>query len=210
MHAGGPVSPSRGFLNRFSFEGKLSGTARVVLGFVAGALFALLPVYYYYMGRDAALRTLPGAAREAGGAREPQRSSSPAGDEPGAPNRFAARMTYELTHLPEEPPPPAAKQNPPNATVATAAPRVTAPEAVPALPIPSAAPLPPARRTRPYVRLPGSRRPTGTASRQRPPDSHRAPGSPRYDARDRKGNPQAARDPNGGCRQRAHRGIHCD
>ena len=50
-----PFSP----LPWFSFERKLSGAARVCLGFVTGALFALLPIYYFYMGRDAGLRAVP-------------------------------------------------------------------------------------------------------------------------------------------------------
>lgn len=89
IEGAGPADVS--FLNRFS------GATRVALGFLAGALFALAPVYYYSMGRDAGLRTSPATQ---GGDPVPAASA----DYGGKPNRFASRMTYELTHLPEEPP----------------------------------------------------------------------------------------------------------
>lgn len=85
-------------------ERRLSGASLIVLAFVMGTLFALLPMYYLYTSRGS---NSPAAA--------PLTSTSPASvasDAPlreassgTAPVRFAARMTYELSHTPVEPPP---------------------------------------------------------------------------------------------------------
>jgi septal ring-binding cell division protein DamX len=110
---------------------KFSGIARVVLAFIMGTLFALLPIYYFYTGRD--LRTT---------AASPAEPLNPAPETPRAAGatapaaRFAGRMTYELSHTPAEPVPapvrmtaPAPAQTPP-AQIATA--RVTAASPAPA------------------------------------------------------------------------------
>jgi septal ring-binding cell division protein DamX len=86
-------------------ESRLSGNVRLVLGFVAGALFALTPMYYYSKGREAALRDATAAQGEAPvavvaplrPADEPPRGARSAG------KPFASRMTYELSQVPEEP-----------------------------------------------------------------------------------------------------------
>jgi septal ring-binding cell division protein DamX len=86
-------------------ESRISGNVRLVLGFVAGALFALTPMYYYSKGREAALRDATAAQGETPVAVvEPLRPA----DEPprggrNAGKAFASRMTYELSRLPEEP-----------------------------------------------------------------------------------------------------------
>ena len=103
--AADPLTPERRF----------SPTTLAVLAFVMGTLFALLPMYYVYTSRDAA-----------GSSAAPSTASTPTvtTDAPvrettrDAPARFAARMTYELSHTPAEPPPPAsvrvaAKAEPP-------------------------------------------------------------------------------------------------
>ena len=80
-------------------ERRLSGATLVVLAFVMGTLFALLPMYYVYTSRDSATRAdftaessiaLPAPDSAAAGA--------------SSPSRFAARMTYELSHTPTERP----------------------------------------------------------------------------------------------------------
>ena len=80
---------------------RFSGYARLALGFVAGALFALTPMYYYFKGKEAALREAVATAPESVGAAvvtsEPPRGAQTAG------KLFASRMTYELSRLPEEP-----------------------------------------------------------------------------------------------------------
>jgi septal ring-binding cell division protein DamX len=82
-------------------ERKLSGTTRVFLAFATGTLFALLPMYYFYTGRTAPLTA------SAGSPALPAAADSQSG--PGAPvstpsaERFAARMTYELSQAPAEP-----------------------------------------------------------------------------------------------------------
>jgi septal ring-binding cell division protein DamX len=84
-----------------SSERKLSGTTRVFLAFATGTLFALLPMYYFYTGRTAPL----GASAVSSTAAAAADSQS----DPGAPasaqsaERFAARMTYELSQVPTEP-----------------------------------------------------------------------------------------------------------
>lgn len=85
------------------FERRLSGTARVFLAFVTGTLFALLPMYYVYTGRDAALESAP--PLHAAAPSSPAQTAGAAGGEVSADaaNGFAARMTYELSQRPEEP-----------------------------------------------------------------------------------------------------------
>jgi len=82
-----------------------SGISRLLLGFVAGAVFAIAPMYYFYMGREAALRGAAGLAGDAPVAA----ASPPAADftrDPRTPAvAFASRLTYELRQLPEEPVP---------------------------------------------------------------------------------------------------------
>jgi sporulation related protein len=82
-----------------ALEPRLSGAIRLFIGFITGALFALLPMYYFYMGRDAALRDVPAAVPVANSS-----TGQPAAtDKPGSVTpRFAARMTYELSQLPQE------------------------------------------------------------------------------------------------------------
>src|SRR5688572_16864741 len=69
-------------------ESRFSGNVRLALGFVAGALFALTPMYYYSKGREAALRDATAAQAEAPpaalvessrGAAEPPRGARTAG-----------------------------------------------------------------------------------------------------------------------------------
>lgn len=123
------MNASRNPPSWFSSERRLSGGGRVFLGFVAGALFALLPVYYFYMGRDVALRGTPGSqAGPATGAESPRnRESNASGD---SFNRFASRMTYELSRLPKEPPYAPAKAQPaaPSTASKQAEPKQTAPQ----------------------------------------------------------------------------------
>jgi hypothetical protein len=94
-----PLSADAGF----SPERKLSGTTRVLLAFVLGTLFALLPMYYVYTGSDAARRA---ASASPGSDADPASNLTPSitaerAAEPAS--RFAARMTYELSQTPEEP-----------------------------------------------------------------------------------------------------------
>src|SRR5688500_4673618 len=81
-----------------SADRKLSGTTRIFLAFVMGTLFALLPLYYLYSRRDAVVR---GASP----VDPPPITADPARGAPSgaAATRFAARMTYELSHTPAEP-----------------------------------------------------------------------------------------------------------
>jgi len=74
-------------------ERRLSGISRILLGFVIGALFALLPMYYYYMGREAALRETPAARADIPATVQSAVTSGKA---------FASRLTYELSQLPDE------------------------------------------------------------------------------------------------------------
>lgn len=100
---------------------KLGGTARLLLGFIIGALFVLVPIYSFYMGRAAALRGDSGAHDQplalavglSGGTVE----SVSAG---GASKPFASRLTYELSRAPEERPAIAAKPVPVRAAAPTA------------------------------------------------------------------------------------------
>jgi hypothetical protein len=81
----------------------LTSTTRVLASFAAGALVAILAIYYYTMARDAALRD----AR----ARMSRETSTAAGapaqlraiDASSRTNqRFAARLSYELARIPDE------------------------------------------------------------------------------------------------------------
>lgn len=94
-----------------ALEPRLSGAIRLFIGFITGALFALLPMYYFYMGRDVALRDVPAGVPVASSPAE----QPPTVDKAGTVTpRFAARITYELSQLPQEltapvkPPAPAA------------------------------------------------------------------------------------------------------
>src|SRR5688572_10381937 len=127
------MSQQAGLIPWFSADRKLGGATRLLLGFIIGALFALLPMYYFYMGREAALRntyaqaqpmTLADTARPGGA--EPI-----AGEAAGKP--FASRMTYELSQLPEEPP--AAPPKPRIPPLASAQ-----PARAPTTPVPAPAP----------------------------------------------------------------------
>ena len=106
----------------FSGERKLTGTARLLLGFIVGALFGLLPIYYFYMGREAVLRSAAGphplVIADAG-----RTVPEPSPTHAGASKPFASRMTYELSQLPEEPPPVKAAGPAPQPAAAQAAPR---------------------------------------------------------------------------------------
>lgn len=84
-----------------SNERKLSGTTRLFTGFVIGALFALAPMYYFYMGHKAALNEGHAAPETRLASPEPAVEGHPAAAAGTPP--FASRMTYELSRLPEEP-----------------------------------------------------------------------------------------------------------
>lgn len=127
-----------------SNERKLSGTTRLFTGFVIGALFALAPMYYFYIGREAALRE-GHAAPEARFAAPRLRVESEAAD--GSAPPFASRMTYELSRLPEEPLPVVAR-----APIAAVTPAPRAPAAI-------AQPVPPPPATRVADARPISTRP---------------------------------------------------
>src|SRR6185436_6552439 len=117
------MSRPTGFFPWFSTEGGFAGSTRLIIGFVIGALFTLVPMHYFYKGREAALRSgsgsqpLPLAEVEA-----PNRGAGQPGDSDSAAKPFASRMTYELSQLPEDLPPPRAR--PPAAQAASAAPGV--------------------------------------------------------------------------------------
>ncbi len=87
----------------FSPERKLSGTTRVLLAFVAGTLFALLPVYYLYTGSDASRRAAPSSHTADAPAASEAADAAIAQGRVDSNARFAARMTYELSQAPEEP-----------------------------------------------------------------------------------------------------------
>lgn len=105
----------------FSSERKLTGTTRLILGFIVGALFALLPMYYFYMGRDAALGgSAPSQPQPLETVAAPSRRAAESSIAPTGSKPFASRMTYELSQLPEELPPPRPK--PASTQVASAQP----------------------------------------------------------------------------------------
>ncbi|HEX2830353.1 MAG TPA: SPOR domain-containing protein [Burkholderiales bacterium] len=87
----------------FAPERRLSGPTLLVLAFVMGTLFALLPMYYLYSTRGsstapAQLPSVPAASISSDSLLRDTSSDA-------VPVRFAARMTYELSHAPAEPPP---------------------------------------------------------------------------------------------------------
>lgn len=138
-----------GLMPWFSSERPLTGTTRLVIGFVLGALFALLPMYYFFMAREAEFR--------GGGATEPLAAAdgpSRRGSEPAknASNPFAARMTYELSQLPEELPPPRPK--PPAPQIALAQPAKSAAVPAPAVPREDAVATPRVVNARPITAAP--------------------------------------------------------
>lgn len=122
-------------LPRLKPERKLGGTARLLLGFVIGALFVLVPTYSFYMGREAALRGDGGAHDQPHAvATEPRRSSVEPASAGAASTPFASRLTYELSRAPEErsaaaPKPEPASAAAPTASVARAPAVTTAPPA---------------------------------------------------------------------------------
>ncbi|MDB5865858.1 MAG: Sporulation domain protein [Betaproteobacteria bacterium] len=99
-------------------ERKLSGTTRAFLAFATGTLFALLPMYYFYMGRDAVVRGAPGVSPALAPVETQAAPAAPASADTAA--RFAARMTYELSQAPAEPPPAPVKAAPQAAPALTA------------------------------------------------------------------------------------------
>jgi septal ring-binding cell division protein DamX len=110
-----------------SNEHRLSGTTRLFTGFVIGALFALGPMYYLFMGREASLPEGHAGSETVVASPGPLRDSRSA-DVGNVP--FASRMTYELSRVPEEPLMVVAR---PAAPAAVPAPR-PAPRVVPAEP----------------------------------------------------------------------------
>jgi septal ring-binding cell division protein DamX len=82
-------------------ERKFSGAARVLFGFVLGALFTLAPMYYIFMVREPGLRPNSSSDQTITAGVESARSDSP--PEPrSASQAFASRLTYELSQLPQE------------------------------------------------------------------------------------------------------------
>ncbi|HYC49020.1 MAG TPA: SPOR domain-containing protein [Burkholderiales bacterium] len=96
-------------------ERRFSGITRVLAGFVVGALFALLPMYYFYMGREAGLKT--GGPLDAPVGTQQRLPVEPA-LATGDAKPFASRLTYELSQLPQERPAAPPKAPPPAATPA--------------------------------------------------------------------------------------------
>ena len=84
-------------------ERRLSGVAKVFLGFIVGVLFALAPMYFY-MGRAPALRSASPAADEpASGHSGAASAGGAAPDYSAGVKPFASRLSYELSQAPEEP-----------------------------------------------------------------------------------------------------------
>ncbi len=121
---------------------KASGTSRLLVGFVAGVVFAIAPMYYLYVGREAPLRGAPGFAGDAPVADAPTSVVESPRNSRGASAAFASRLTYELRQLPEELPPAVVRT--PSAAVAAAAPATESEAArvVNARPISAVAPQP--------------------------------------------------------------------
>jgi hypothetical protein len=172
--AAGPAAALRGFPLVTPFPGLI----RLLIGFVAGALFVSVPVYYYFAGRDAGMK-LSGVTADS--AAEPMREASAPTASSAKPNRFASRLTYELAQIPPEPPrappkPAVASPAPtPPAVVTTAAPVQPAPvQPAPAKPAPppvavaKAPPAPPAEAAPP---LPGPKITNARPIRVEPLDS---------------------------------------
>ena len=139
--AADPLTPERRF----------SPATLAVLAFVMGTLFALLPMYYVYTSRDAAGRgALPSfASTPAVTADAPVRETTR-----DAPVRFAARMTYELSHTPAEPPPA------PVRVAAKAEPPPSAPIVAPTPPTPLREPAARVQNARPIIATPPDPRDT--------------------------------------------------
>jgi len=128
----------------YSTERKLYGTNRLLIGFIFGAVFALIPTYYFYTGREAALRGVNPAHDQVFTTKsEPARTAvEPARTARGKEQTFASRLTYELSQLPEEPLPMVAKaaaagassSAPPGRALETSAARVANARPISALP----------------------------------------------------------------------------
>ena len=86
-------------LPRASGENGASGAAKILLGFVIGAVAAFAPMYYFYMGPGAPLRSAPAGSDQTVPLLAGDSSASPGG--PMKP--FASRLTYELSQVPPEP-----------------------------------------------------------------------------------------------------------
>ena len=167
------MSPSFDSVTTAPLEPRLSGAIRLFLGFVAGALFALLPMYYFYMGRDVALRDQPAAAPVTNSVVS---TGQPAAtDKPGAPPRFAARMTYELSQLPPELPAPVRSPAPVTADLS----KTSKPPAIerPSNKAPEDVPLPASRiaNAKPISAAPPDPRDT---TREMAKEARRLPGDP--------------------------------
>lgn len=83
-------------------ERKLGGTARLLFGFVIGALVVLVPMYSFYMGRQAGLRGAAAQDEPLAPSQEPRRSSLEPVSTGADSKLFASRLTYELSRAPEE------------------------------------------------------------------------------------------------------------
>jgi len=117
----------------YSTQRKLSATNRLLVGFIVGALFALVPMYYFYLGREAALGGAnPAHDQVFTAAAEPVRSSGePARTARNGEKPFASQLTYELSQLPEEPLPTVVKAAPAATAARSSAAPAAAPEASP-------------------------------------------------------------------------------
>lgn len=104
------MSQPAGYFPPYSTERPPSGATRAILGFIVGALFALVPMYYLYVSRDAVLSGgVASQQKSLASAEAPSRRGAEASTPDGASKPFASRMTYELSQVPEELPPPRAK-----------------------------------------------------------------------------------------------------
>jgi hypothetical protein len=92
-----------GLAGRLDTETRRGGLARLLLGFIIGALFSAVPMYYFHGGRDAlqprADEALAMQPQPDPGSVEPVNTRFNAKAKP-----FASRLTYELSHAPAEPP----------------------------------------------------------------------------------------------------------
>lgn len=129
------MSQTAGVFPWLGGDGRLTGTARLLLGFVVGALFALLPMYFY-MGREAALRGSNSSDQPLAATSDQRRVGAETASTRSGSKPFASRMTYELSQLPDDRPaaPPKA---PPASVAVVSTPVVRAPVASP-LPAPAA------------------------------------------------------------------------
>ena len=126
-------------LPRLMPQRKLGGTARLLLGCIIGALFVLVPMYSFYMGREAALRGDGGAHDQPPAlAVEPRGATVEPVGAGGGSKPFASRLTYELSRAPEERPAITAKALPARVAAPTAS-VARAPAAKAPLPAPGAA-----------------------------------------------------------------------